>query len=81
MLIVSYLPALMLNEDFLYLLFNTATPTLLTYYHSLLSLLQQLCQTKVGATHVLNAGLFAAVKESNLFAVDPDIGIGTVSYC
>ncbi|KAL1966846.1 hypothetical protein VTN77DRAFT_3811 [Rasamsonia byssochlamydoides] len=50
-------------------------PLLLSYYEALLSLLQQLCQTKVGATHVLNAGLFAAVRESQLFAADPDIGI------
>lgn len=52
------------------------TPLLLSYYEALLSLLQQLCQTKVGAAHVLNAGLFAAVRESRLFAADPDIGIG-----
>jgi nuclear pore complex protein Nup205 len=51
-------------------------PLLLSYYRALLSLLQQLCQTKVGATHVLNAGLFTAVRESRLFAADPDIGIG-----
>lgn len=52
------------------------TPLLLSYYQSLLSLLQQLCQTKSGAIHVLKAGLFEAVRESQLFAADPDIGIG-----
>ncbi|KAL4957716.1 nucleoporin Nup186/Nup192/Nup205 [Aspergillus filifer] len=51
------------------------TPILLSYYESLLSLLQQLCQTKPGATHVLKAGLFQAVRDSQLFAVDPDLGI------
>ncbi|KAL5002210.1 hypothetical protein BDV10DRAFT_191784 [Aspergillus recurvatus] len=51
------------------------TPLLLSYYQSLLSLLQQLCQTKPGATHVLKAGLFQAVRESQLFAADPDLGI------
>ncbi|KAL4821230.1 hypothetical protein BDW67DRAFT_172084 [Aspergillus spinulosporus] len=51
------------------------TPLLLSYYQSLLSLLQQLCQTKPGATHVLKAGLFQAVRESHLFAADPDLGI------
>ncbi|KAL2011469.1 hypothetical protein VTN00DRAFT_4187 [Thermoascus crustaceus] len=51
------------------------TPLLLSYYEALLSLLQQLSQTKVGAIHVLNAGLFQAVRESQLFAADPDIGI------
>lgn len=49
---------------------------LLSCYDAQLSLLQQLSQTKTGATHVLNAGLFHAVRESQLFAADPDIGIG-----
>ncbi|KAJ5101855.1 hypothetical protein NUU61_004077 [Penicillium alfredii] len=51
------------------------TPVLLAYYESLLSLLQQLSQTKSGATYVLKSGLFEAVRESQLFAADPDIGI------
>lgn len=29
--------------------------------------------------HVLEAGLFEAVKESQLFAADPDIGLGKIS--
>lgn len=48
------------------------------YYEAQLSLLQQLSQTKAGASQVLDAGLFQAVKESQLFAVDPDVGIGEV---
>lgn len=55
---------------------DTDVPLLLSYYEALFSLLQKLCQTKPGAAHVLNAGLFAAVRESRLFAADPDIGIG-----
>ncbi|KAE8148150.1 hypothetical protein BDV25DRAFT_131493 [Aspergillus avenaceus] len=51
------------------------TPLLLSYYESLLSLLQQLCQTKNGAIHVLQTGLFEAVRGSQLFAADPDLGI------
>ncbi|KAE8350978.1 cullin-4B [Aspergillus coremiiformis] len=51
------------------------TPLLLSYYESLLSLLQQLCQTKAGAIHVLTTGLFEAVRGSQLFAADPDLGI------
>ncbi|KAL4891288.1 nucleoporin Nup186/Nup192/Nup205 [Aspergillus ambiguus] len=51
------------------------TPLLLSYYESLLSLLQQLCQTKNGAIHVLKTGLFQAVRDSQLFAADPDLGI------
>lgn len=52
------------------------TAVLLTYYEALLSVLQQLCQTKSGAIHVLKSGLFEAVRDSRLFAADPDIGIG-----
>ncbi|KAI9928197.1 hypothetical protein MW887_002230 [Aspergillus wentii] len=51
------------------------TPLLLSYYESLLSLLQQLCQTKNGAIQVLKAGLFEATRDSQLFSADPDIGI------
>ncbi|KKK19982.1 putative nuclear pore complex subunit Nup192 [Aspergillus ochraceoroseus] len=51
------------------------TPLLLSYYESLLSLLQELCQTKTGAIHVLKTGLFQAVRDSHLFAADPDLGI------
>ncbi|KAJ5160098.1 uncharacterized protein N7482_007102 [Penicillium canariense] len=51
------------------------TSILLAYYESLLALLQQLSQTKSGATYVLKSGLFDSVRESQLFAADPDIGI------
>ncbi|KAJ5408802.1 hypothetical protein N7509_002685 [Penicillium cosmopolitanum] len=51
------------------------TPALLAYYESLLALLQQLAQSKNGATYVLKSGLFDSVRESQLFAADPDIGI------
>ncbi|RDW63036.1 nuclear pore complex Nup192/Nup205 family protein [Aspergillus mulundensis] len=51
------------------------TPILLSYYQSLFSLLQQLCQTKPGATHVWKGGLLQAVQDSQLFAADPDLGI------
>lgn len=54
----------------------TDTPVLLSYYESLLALLQQLSQTKNGATFVIKSGLFEAARESQLFAADPDIGIG-----
>ncbi|KAF7720234.1 Uncharacterized protein PECH_003350 [Penicillium ucsense] len=51
------------------------TASLLAYYESLLALLQQLSRTKSGATHVIKSGLFESVRESQLFAADPDIGI------
>jgi nuclear pore complex protein Nup205 len=52
------------------------TPHLLVFYEAQLALLEQLSQTRAGATHLLDAGLFEAVKESQLFAADPDIGLG-----
>lgn len=56
------------------------TVTLLSYYESLLALLQQLSHTKTGATSVLRAGLFDSVRDSQLFAADPDIGIGQYTF-
>ncbi|KAJ5653925.1 hypothetical protein N7490_000928 [Penicillium lividum] len=53
----------------------TDTPALLAFYESLLALLQLLSQTKNGAIVVLKCGLFECVRESQLFAADPDIGI------
>ncbi|KAJ5107139.1 hypothetical protein N7456_003814 [Penicillium angulare] len=51
------------------------TTILLANCESLLALLQLLCLTKNGATVVLKSGLFESVRESQLFAADPDIGI------
>jgi len=35
-----------------------------------------LSQTRFGAAAVLNSGLFHSIKESELFATDPDLGVG-----
>jgi nuclear pore complex protein Nup205 len=51
-------------------------PMLLQYYDATLALLLRICQTRLGAAYVLNAGLFASIKQSGIFGVDPDIGIG-----
>ncbi|KAF2259279.1 hypothetical protein CC78DRAFT_525092 [Lojkania enalia] len=50
-------------------------PILISYYDASLALLLRICQTRLGAAYVLNAGLFQAVRESKLFDVDPDIGL------
>jgi nuclear pore complex protein Nup205 len=50
-------------------------PGLLAYYDASLALLLRICQSRLGAAYVLNAGLFAAVRDSQIFAVDPDIGL------
>ena len=48
---------------------------LLSYYDASLTLLLRICQTHVGASSVLNAGLFLSIRESRIFDVDPDIGL------
>lgn len=52
-------------------------PVLISYYDASLSLLLRICQTRLGAACVLNAGLFQSIRESTVFSVDPDIGLGT----
>lgn len=49
---------------------------LLSYYDASLSLLLRVSQTRFGATHVLDAGLFAAIRDCGIFGADPDIGLG-----
>ena len=48
----------------------------LSYCHARLVLLLHISQTRVGATAVLNAGLFHSIQVSCLFAMDPDLGVG-----
>ncbi|KAH9871484.1 hypothetical protein IAQ61_005663 [Plenodomus lingam] len=50
-------------------------PALLSYYDASLALLLRVSQSRLGAAYVLNAGLFPAIRDSNIFAVDPDIGL------
>jgi nuclear pore complex protein Nup205 len=50
-------------------------PILLAYYDASLALLLRICQTRLGAAYVLNAGLFPSIRDSRIFDVDPDIGL------
>ena len=50
-------------------------PLLLVFYSWKLSLLLTISRSKLGASLLVNAGLFAAIRASGLFSVDPDIGI------
>jgi nuclear pore complex protein Nup205 len=47
-----------------------------SYHVTKLALLLQISQTRYGASAVLNAGFFHAVKESGLFSMDPDLRFG-----
>lgn len=50
-------------------------PVLLSYYDASLALLLRICQSRLGAAYVLNAGLFPAIRDSHIFSIDPDIGL------
>jgi nuclear pore complex protein Nup205 len=50
-------------------------PALLSYYDAVLALLLRICQNRLGAAYVLNAGLFLSIRDSQIFSVDPDIGL------
>ncbi|KAF1990000.1 nuclear pore complex subunit Nup192 [Aulographum hederae CBS 113979] len=48
--------------------------TVLSFYNSLLAVLLRLSQTRLGATHIVNAGIFQSIHDSEIFSVDPDVG-------
>ena len=54
---------------------KTDLSTLLSYIHTSLTVLLRLSQSPSGATALLEAGLFSAIRDSQLFATDPDIGL------
>lgn len=49
--------------------------TMLSYVHTGLAVLVRASQSTEGATAILESGLFSAVRDSQLFATDPDIGL------
>lgn len=51
-------------------------PYLMRSFKATTGFLVRIAQTRVGAGHVINAGLFKALRESKLFSVDPDLGVG-----
>ncbi|KAB8360716.1 hypothetical protein FH972_024452 [Carpinus fangiana] len=57
----------------------SSASSLIAYQEAAMSLLLCLAQTRYGAAQVLNAGLFSAIKESELFSADPDIGFAVDS--
>lgn len=53
-----------------------AVTSALIFFKTSTGFLLRVAQTRAGAGHVINAGLFQALKESRLFQIDPDLGIG-----
>jgi hypothetical protein len=54
----------------------TELSSVLLFYNTCLALLLRISQTRLGATNILNAGLFQSIRDSQLFSADPDIGLG-----
>ncbi len=52
---------------------------LLAYHNTNLALLLRITSSRDGANSVVSAGLFRSVRESLLFSIDPDIGLGTLN--
>ncbi|KAI9736137.1 MAG: hypothetical protein M1834_001021 [Cirrosporium novae-zelandiae] len=50
-------------------------PFLFSSNNARLSLLLNISRTRAGANHVYNAGIFQAIQASQLFTVDPDLGV------
>lgn len=50
---------------------------LFSYYKTKFALLLTVCQTRAGASQIMNAGFFTSVRGSKLLLIDPDLGIGT----
>ncbi|KAH9900648.1 nucleoporin Nup186/Nup192/Nup205 [Xylariomycetidae sp. FL2044] len=56
---------------------RTGNPEQHHYLNAKLALLLQLCQTREGAKYVLHANLFRTIEQSGLFAVDPELQVGS----
>jgi len=59
--------------------FSVDMPSFLSYYTALLTVLLRIARTRLGASQILHSGLFQAVRDSQLFSADPDVGFGRFS--
>ena len=57
-------------------IFLIEMPSFLSYYTALLTTLLRIARTRLGASQILHSGLFQAVRDSQLFSADPDVGFG-----
>jgi nuclear pore complex protein Nup205 len=48
----------------------------LGYHNSCLTLLLRIAQIRAGAISLYNCGIFSAIRHSEIFSTDPDIGFG-----
>ncbi|KAI5807110.1 nucleoporin Nup186/Nup192/Nup205 [Geopyxis carbonaria] len=58
---------------------NTSTddiPMVMKAFKAATAFLLRIAQTRPGAGQVINAGFFQALRECELFSVDPDLGVG-----
>ena len=73
-------PICNLDSNFTMKLIVLDVSLLLLQYKCKLSLLLTISQSRPGATEVLNAGLFPAIRAAGIFSVDPDVGLGRSSH-
>ena len=59
--------------------FPIEMPSFLSYYTALLTTLLRIARTRLGASQILHSGLFQAVRDSQLFSADPDVGFGKLA--
>jgi len=50
-------------------------PWCFAYHNACLALLLRMAQSRNGSIKILNAGFFSAVRDSEIFATDPDVGL------
>lgn len=60
-------------------MFLLEMPSFLSYYTALLTTLLRIARTRLGASQILHSGLFQAVRDSQLFSADPDLGFGKLT--
>jgi nuclear pore complex protein Nup205 len=54
-------------------------PIIVAYHNACLAVVLRIAQTRPGAVLIFNGGIFSAVEESEIFAMDPDVGLGEFS--
>lgn len=48
-------------------------------FKTTIGFLLRVSQSRIGAAHVINSGLFQALRECRLFSIDPDLGLNIMS--
>jgi nuclear pore complex protein Nup205 len=66
------------STTFIHLLTSSEITAVLAYHHACLALILRISQTRRGSSLVLQSGIFQAIRESQVFSADPDVGLGKI---